>query len=133
MERVAMGDFIEWAEFGGNVYGTLNSELLGPLENGQLIINEIELQGIEQIKKLIPPENRTIVYIEAGDWDVLANRAMERAPMDPIELERRRDRYRHEVAAKPYADIVIDNTDGNLENAKQAFANVAANILAKLS
>jgi len=131
--KVAQGDFLEWAEFGGNLYGTLKSELLSPLENGQLIINEIELQGIEQIKQLIPAENRTIVYIEAGDWEALVNRVIKRAPMDPVEMKKRHERYTHEIAAKPYADIVIDNTDGNLESAKEAFAAVVHNILDKHS
>lgn len=130
-EKITAGDFLEWAEFGGNLYGTLKSELLTPLFNSQLILNEIELQGIEQIKKLIPAENRTIVYIESGDWTVLAERALARAPMSPEELEKRRERYAHEVAAKPYADIVIDNTDGNLESAKSAFVQVVADIEAK--
>lgn len=132
-EKIENGDFLEWAEFGGNLYGTLKSELLTPLLNGQLILNEIELQGIEQIKKLIPATNRTIIYIEAGDWTALAERALARAPMSPEELEKRRERYAHEVAAKPYADIVIDNTDGNLEDAKTAFTKVIADIMAKLS
>jgi len=127
--KIDNGEFLEWAEFGGNLYGTLKSELLTPLVNGQLIINEIELQGIEQIKQLIPAEYRTIVYIEAGDWTDLVNRALARAPMSPEELEKRRDRYAHEVAAKPYADIVIDNTDGKLESAQEAFVSVIEEIL----
>lgn len=128
MEKVAAGEFLEWAEFGGNLYGTLKSELLTPLVNGQLILNEIELQGIEQIKKLIPPENRTIVYIDAGDWTDLVSRALARAPMSPEELEKRRERYAHEVAAKPYADIVIDNRDGKLQDAQDAFVAIIEDI-----
>lgn len=125
-------EFLEWAEFGGNFYGTLKSELLTPLVSGELIINEIELQGIEQIKELIPAENRTIVYIEAGDWTELVNRALARAPMSPDELEKRRARYEHEVAAKPYADIVIDNGDGKLESAQETFLAVIEDIYSQI-
>lgn len=131
--KIEAGDFLEWAEFGGNLYGTLKSELLTPMETGRLIFNEIELQGIEQIIELIPEANRTIIYIEAGDWEVLKARALTRAPMDEAELQKRYDRYLHEIAAKPLADIVIDNTDGNLDTAKQAFERVVADILATLS
>lgn len=130
--KIEAGEFLEWAEFGGNLYGTLKAELLHPLQSGQLIINEIELQGIEQIKEIIPAADRTIVYIEAGAWEVLAKRVVERAPISPEELEKRYLRYEHEVASKPHADIVIDNTDGNLENAKRAFAEVVQNILKTL-
>ncbi len=127
-QKIENEEFLEWAEFGGNLYGTLKSELLTPLVNGQLILNEIELQGIEQIKELIPAANRTIVYIEAGEWTDLVNRALARAPMSPAELEKRRERYAHEVAAKPYADIVIDNRDGKLESAQAAFVAVIEDI-----
>lgn len=131
--RVAVGEFLEWAEFGGNLYGTLKSQLLQPLEAGKLIINEIELQGIEQIKELIPAANRTIVYIDAGDWEVLRARALARGPMSEEELEKRHERYLHEVKAKPHADVVINNADGNLEQATQHFLQVVADCFNKIS
>ena len=115
------GDFLEWAEFGGNLYGTLKSELLAPLVHGDVIINEIEIQGIDQIKEIIPRENYTIIYIDAGDWEAMERRAKGRAPMSEEEMNLRKQRYEHEVAAKPFADIVIDNRDGKLEDAKKAF------------
>lgn len=131
--KISAGEFLEWAEFGGNLYGTLKAELLQPLENGKIILNEIELQGIEQIKKLIPAENRTIIYVEAGDWDALVRRALSRAPISEEELNKRRKRYEHEVAAKPYADVVIDNRDGKLESAQKEFVAVIENIYSKMN
>lgn len=130
--KIDNDEFLEWAEFSGNLYGTLKSELLTPLTSGKVILNEIELQGIEQIKELIPPEHRTIVYIDAGGWDGLVARALKRAPMSDEELEKRHARYQIEVAAKPHADIVIDNGDGKLESAQADFAAVVENIYTKI-
>jgi guanylate kinase len=121
--------FVEWAEFGGNRYGTLKSELLARLEQGEVVITEIELQGVLQLERIIPPEHRTILFIDAGGWDVLKARALSRAPMSEEELELRYERYLHEVRAKPLAQHVINNTDGQLEAANQKVAAIVRNII----
>jgi guanylate kinase len=132
-EKIEKGEFLEWAEFSGNLYGTLKTELLTPLQSGQLVLNEIELQGIEQIKEIIPKEYRTVVYINAGSWEDSVKRALARAPMTEEELRLRKVRYDHEVKALPYADVVIDNRDGKLEDAKKALSEVVANIFQKIA
>lgn len=131
--KVRNGDFLEWAEFGGNLYGTLKAELLEPLRNGQVVLNEIELQGVEQVIELLPADCRTIVYIDAGDWEALKKRALSRAPMSEAELQKRYQRYQHEIAAKPLADIVIDNRDGKLESAQEAFESIVEAIYSKIN
>ena len=51
--RVAAGDFAEWAEVHGNLYGTLRSELDRCLATGSDVILELDVQGIECICHLI--------------------------------------------------------------------------------
>jgi len=132
-EKIAAGDFLEWAEFGGNLYGTLKQELLDPLYSGKLVINEIELQGVEQLMACIPAAHRTIVYIDAGDWSTLKRRIVARAPMSEAELSKRQQRYEIESQARALADIVIDNTDGKLQDAKRAFAAIIEDCLHNIS
>ncbi len=130
MRRVDAEEFLEWAEFGGNLYGTLKSEVTERLIDGQIIINEIEIQGIEIIKKIISDDHLTTLYIEAGDWETLKARALARAPMSEEELTRRYARYLEEIKTKPYADVVIENTEGKLEDAKAAAVDVVKKIIA---
>lgn len=130
--RIARGDFLEWAEFSGNKYGTLRSEIVDRLVAGQVVLNEIELQGVQQLLPLIPEAHRTLVYVEAGDWESLKARALARAPISEAHLALRRERYLEEVQMKPYADVIIDNGDGMLEGAKETFAAVIANIVSDL-
>ncbi len=108
--RVEAGEFLEWANFGGNRYGTLVSEVVPYLTRGDLVLAELELQGVERLRQLIPPQNLTVVYLEGGDWEVLKARALARSPMTEAELAKRYERYRHEIEAKPIADVIIDNT-----------------------
>lgn len=129
-DRIAAGDFLEWAEFAGNKYGTLKNEILPRLGECQVVLLEIELQGVEQLLALLPREHLTIVYIEAGGWEVLKQRALSRAPMSEAELQQRYERFVHEQQAKPLADVIIDNT-GDLELAQAAFLQVIADAYAK--
>jgi len=131
-QKIEAGEFLEWAEFSGNKYGTLKSEIVDRLTTGQVILNEIELQGIKQLLVIIPEKNRTLVYLEAGDWESLKARALKRAPISDEHLALRYERYLEEIKMKPYADIVIENNDGNFDAAKNEFANLVGNIFKNL-
>lgn len=131
--RVANGEFLEWAEFSGNLYGTLKSEITGPLEAGQVVLNEIEIQGIQILEKLIPKEHRTLIYIEAGGWEVSLRRMKARAPMDEDHVMLRYQRYLEEIKAKDHADVIVENFDGELDRAKQQLDEVIKKILHKVA
>ena len=45
------GDFLEWAEYSGNLYGTLESEVDRVLAAGQHVVLDIEVQGARQIRE----------------------------------------------------------------------------------
>lgn len=122
-KKVSAGDFLEWAEFAGNKYGTLKSEILPRLEECEVVIVEIELQGVEQLLQLLPREHMTIIYIEAGGWEVLRARAEARAPMSETELTARYERFLIEKQSKPLADIIINNS-ADIELTHAEFAQV---------
>lgn len=122
-QKIERGEFLEWAVFAGNKYGTLKSEILPRLADCEVVIVEIELQGVEQLLNLLPREQMTIVYIEAGSWEVLRARAFARAPMSEAELQSRYERYLIEQQAKPVADVIIDNS-GDIELACAEFDQV---------
>ncbi|MBC3423814.1 MULTISPECIES: guanylate kinase [unclassified Pseudomonas] len=51
---IAQGDFLEHAEVFGNYYGTSRSALQETLEQGFDLILEIDWQGAQQVRKLMP-------------------------------------------------------------------------------
>jgi guanylate kinase len=128
--KVAAGEFLEWAVFAGNKYGTLISEIVPRLKQAEVVIVEIELQGVEQLLTLLPREHLTIVYVEAGGWEVLKGRALARAPMSETELQARYERYLIEEQAKPLADHVIDNSK-EIASAHAAFDKVIKTVYSK--
>jgi len=121
--------FVEWANFSGNLYGTAKSEILSALQKPQVVFKEMELQGVQQIKELVPDSNLTVIYIDAGDWSDLKQRIVSRAAISDEELELRRQRYEEEVTFKDEAEIIIANHNGMSEAAQANFKAVIASII----
>lgn len=131
-EMMHSDEFLEWAEYSGNLYGTPRSEVVEPLKHGKVVIREVELQGVLAIRERIPPENRTIIFIDGGPWDVLRERIIARAPISVGELELRRERYIEEQSAKVFADAILDNTSEHVDVAKQQLVDIINESLWKL-
>lgn len=120
-EKVKQDEFLEWAFFGKNRYGTLKNEIIPCLEKNKIVIVEIEVQGVEQLAKILPQDKFTVAYIEAGGWDNLKKRALARAPMTESELNARYDRYLIEITSKKLADKIIDNSSSDISLAEDEF------------
>lgn len=123
-EKIAAGEFLEWALFSGNYYGTLRSDIEEGLGAGRVMFKEMEVQGVRRTRELLAPEDLVTVFIDAGDWETLKARALSRAPMGEEELEKRRLHHEDELTFMPHADIIIHNREGEQESAKEAFRAV---------
>jgi len=104
---VAAGDFIEWAEVHGNLYGTSRGAIEQRLSNGHDIVLEIDWQGALQIKKLFP--GAVLVFILPPSWDELAQRLTRRGEDPPDVIAERLANARHEVSQARHFDFVIIN------------------------
>ncbi len=117
--RIEQGDFLEWVKIdGGRYYGTLKSEIIDRLKRGEIVLREVEIMGAKAIKDMLPPENLSIIFITAGPWEDMAVRIKARAPISEEELEYRRLRYEKETPFAAEADYVLENKNGELEDAK---------------
>ena len=54
VRRITAGDFLEHAEYSGNRYGTLRSEVDERTGRGAPVVLEIEVQGARQIRESMP-------------------------------------------------------------------------------
>ena len=52
------GEFLESAEVHGNLYGTLKTEVIGPLGNGTDIVMDLDVQGAAQVRACTDAEIR---------------------------------------------------------------------------
>lgn len=83
----ARSDFLEWAEYAGNLYGTSRVEVQRRLDAGQDVFLDIEVQGANQVKTKIPEVVKVFVY--PPSYQVLKDRLTARQ-QDSEEAIRRR-------------------------------------------
>ena len=104
---VAAGDFVEWAEVHGHLYGTSRGAIEERITGGQDVVLEVDWQGALQIKKLFP--NAVLIFILPPSWDELLQRLQRRGEDRPEVIARRMANARVEVAQARHFDFVIIN------------------------
>ena len=117
--RVARGEFMEHAEYAGNRYGTLKSELERPARG---IVLEIDVQGARQVRETLP--DAVLIFIEPPSFEDLERRLAGRGSDKPEQIERRLAAAREELAAAGEFDHRIRNDD--LERALEELSELAA-------
>ena len=117
--RVARGEFVEHAEYAGNRYGTLKSELERPAQG---IVLEIDVQGARQVRERLP--DAKLIFIEPPSFDDLERRLAARASDQPAQIERRLAAAKDELDAAGEFDHRIVNDD--LDSALEELARLAA-------
>jgi guanylate kinase len=104
---IERGDFVEWAEVHGNLYGTSRAAIEEPIIGGQDVLLEIDWQGALQIKRLFP--NAVLIFILPPSYDELLSRLQRRGEDDADVIARRMREARHEVSQARHFDFVIIN------------------------
>ena len=105
--KVTAGDFFEWAEVHGNLYGTSREAIESRIAGGQDVVLEIDWQGALQIKKIFP--HAVLIFILPPSWDELRQRLMRRGEDGAEVIATRMDNARLEVAQARHFDFVIIN------------------------
>jgi len=103
----ASGDFFEWAEVHGNLYGTSRAAIEQRVSSGQDVVLEIDWQGALQIKQIFP--NAILIFILPPSWEELAQRLNRRGEDAPEVIAQRMANARIEVAQAEHFDFVIIN------------------------
>lgn len=124
--RVDAGEFVEWAEYSGNRYGTLRAELERHLSEGRPIVLEIELQGARQVREKMPEAVQ--VFIAPPSAETLRMRLVGRGTDTPEEVQRRLETAAAELAAQPEFQHVVVND--RLEDAVDALVAIVERELA---
>jgi guanylate kinase len=106
---MAEGEFLEWAEFAGNYYGTPREAVLNQINSSKLVILEIELEGARQIRASFP--SAFSIFILPPSFEELEKRIRSRAQDSEEAIARRLHRAKEEVKAADEFDIKIVNDD----------------------
>jgi guanylate kinase len=109
LRRVEAGEFLEWATYAGNLYGTLRSEIDAIVSRGRTAVLDVEIEGARQIRASFP--NSLHLFVLPPSADVLIGRLAGRNT-EPAEVIRERvTRAADELAAVAEYDYAIVNED----------------------
>jgi guanylate kinase len=108
-ERKAAKDFLEFASYSGNHYGTLNSELERCLDKGRSVVLEIEVQGAQQVRQSKPDSVQ--IFIAPPDPAVLRERLTGRGTDSAEAIDKRLKVAEQELGAQDDFDHRIVNDD----------------------
>ena len=126
--RLEAGEFLEHAEYAGNRYGTLRSELTRARDAGaRALVLEIEVQGARQVREALPAAVQ--VFIAPPSEEALRTRLVGRGADDPEQIERRLAVANDEIAARDEFEHVIVND--RLDEAVQELVSLVATMCAE--
>jgi guanylate kinase len=112
--------FLEWAQVHkGARYGTLLSEIIPPILEGNIVVREVDVQGFESIRThpLFQKDQYPLftIFILPESEKQLIDQIEKRAPMEKEELQRRLESMRKELSVSSTTDKQIENIHGQLD------------------
>lgn len=108
--KVLSGEVLEWAEYGGNLYGTLRGAVEPILESGRNVILDSENEGAKQIRASYP--EALLIFVSPPDIEALASRLAGRGDTPQRDIELRLAVASEQMAEAPDVyDHVVQNDD----------------------
>ncbi len=124
-QRIAERDFLEFASYSGNRYGTLRSEVEQRLEQGHSVVLEIEVQGATQVRAAKPDSVQ--IFIAPPDPAVLRDRLAGRGTDSAEAIDKRLETAEIELASQGDFDYRVVN-----DELERAAAELVAIVRAEL-
>ena len=118
--RIKNDEFIEWAEFCGNFYGTPKSNIESLLNEGKDVILEIEAQGALKVKTAFP--EAIMFFVVPPTADELKNRLVGRGTETEEKIVARLHQAQWEFSqAEKYSYILLND---EVEKAVERFIKI---------
>lgn len=115
-EMIAGGELIEHTTFNGNYYGTPKAPLEKQMEEGKVVILEIEVDGAEQIMGLFDKNDLISIFLTPPDYKTLEARLRGRGTNTEADIIERLERAKVELEiSRLYSNILINYNDRSSE------------------
>lgn len=106
--RAQAGEFLEWAEVHGNLYGTPRRAVEEWLEGGHDVILEIDVQGAWQVRERMP--EAVTVFVAPPSLEALEERLRRRGTESEEEIRRRlRNAVRENEERTGFRHVVVND------------------------
>ena len=107
IRRIEAGEFVEWADVHGCLYGTLRSELERHLDSGKLVFLQLDVQGMRSLKKA--GLDVQTIFLMPPSIEELAARLEKRGTDPPEVIRERLQNALEEMEAREEYDYVVVN------------------------
>ena len=104
---VGRGEFLEWAEYQGQLYGTGRSFVEGNLDSGKDVILDIDVQGARQVKKNM--RDAVSIFVLPPSFAELERRLRARMLESDDSIQRRLEIAKREILFYRDYDYIIIN------------------------
>ncbi len=104
---IAAGEFVEWADVFGHLYGTSRGQLQRAQQAGKDILLDIDVQGHTQVRKRLP--EAVSIFVLPPSYHELARRLRHRHSDAPQVIARRLNDARQEIRHWPEYDYLVVN------------------------
>ena len=108
----AEGQFVEYEELFGQMYGTLKREVDAGLKAGKSMLFDVDVKGALSIKRIYG-DTAVLIFVKPPDMASLTARLVNRRTEDPAAMKRRLERVPLEMAEAGRFDhqVVNDRLD----------------------
>lgn len=108
-QSIKNNEFLEWAEFAQNLYGTKRAFVEKCLNNGKDLLLEIETKGALKVKEQMP--EAVLIFIAPPSIEELEHRLRNRHTEDETTIQKRLSEVRQEIERAKKYDYTIINDD----------------------
>ena len=123
-EKIRQGDFYEYDLHHGNYYGTSRELLNEKMRQGKVIVKDIEVNGTENLIKLLAKDTRIVTIFLKVEKEELKRRLIERGD-EIADIEVRLNRLEYEESKIKLYDYVLKNDE--LEKTVQTIMTIIEN------
>ena len=128
-KMIADGEFLEWADVFGNLYGTRTSDTSRCLQSGDDVVLVIDVQGARKVRGAGLPH--VAIFVLPPSYDVLEQRLRGRSKDSEDAIRRRLQVARGEVSAFEEYDYVVINDE--LESCVERIKGIVLSERARLA
>ena len=129
-ENIKNDTLIEYTEYCGNYYGTLNDKVRKMLEEKNVIL-EIEVEGAMNVKKKFP--DSVLILLLPPDFKTLEARLRGRGTEPDDVIRARLEQSKNEVACFDKYDYVVINQNEGAKNAALDILNITKSEIKRTS
>lgn len=107
--RVEAGEFVEWAEVHGELYGTLRSQTDAALRAGKNVLLDVDVQGGRAVRAIYP--DGVLIFVLPPSMESLEQRLRGRGTDSEERIRLRLENARREIALVREYDYAVVNDD----------------------